>query len=415
MRLSQLRRNRDFQILCAAQGVSRLGTQLSTIAFPLLVLRVTRSPADAGLVGFAEGVAVVVTLLPGGLVADRYSRRAIMLLADFGNVLIMTALGTAVLLRAAPIGLIVPVAVLGAVFSAFFSPAAGAALRLIVSDSEMPAAMSVNQARNATLTFAGPVLGGLLFEFSPALPFLADAGSYAIALIGTVAIRTQLTAGQAGGGNGPVLGDLLAGVRFIVRRRFLRLTMLNAAVLNFAFTGILLSVIITTVRDGSTSLTTGSVIALISGGTLAGSLLAPVLRRRLSLSQALLLVTWVSGALISAMVLSRNTAVLALLVAVSAVLIPALNVLLYSAQAIITPNALQGRVQSAISFIALSINPLGAAAAGFLLSRSSPAVAFACFGATILALAAVNTWCRAMLEPEIPGEKSPESHSLSVS
>ena len=46
-------RNRDFVLLTAGQLLSTLGSQLTTIAYPLLVLVVTHSPAKAGVVGFA--------------------------------------------------------------------------------------------------------------------------------------------------------------------------------------------------------------------------------------------------------------------------------------------------------------------------------------------------------------------------
>jgi hypothetical protein len=49
-----LRRNRDFMVLWSTQVVSTVGTRVTSIAFPLLVLAVTHSPAKAGVVGFAQ-------------------------------------------------------------------------------------------------------------------------------------------------------------------------------------------------------------------------------------------------------------------------------------------------------------------------------------------------------------------------
>jgi MFS family permease len=217
------------------------------------------------------------------------------------------------------------VAVLVAIFNACLNPAAGAAMRLIVSDAEMPVAVSVDQMRNAALTLAGPALGGLLFEVSPALPFAADAVSYAISLFGIVAISTPLTAGRdhrsgdrKGSKGRSTLAGMFDGVKFIYQHSFMRYTMANSAVANFAYSGTLLSVIISAVRNGSTSLTTGAVIALVGGGTLAGSLIAPALAQRLTISRV---------------------------------------------------------------------------------SRSGPAVAFACFGGSMLILAALNTIGRAALNP----------------
>jgi hypothetical protein len=386
-----LRHNRDFQILCTAQGLSRLGNQVSGIAIPLLVLRNTHSPADAGLVGFAGGVALGVALLPGGAIADRWHRRVVMLVSDIGCAAMMVVLTAAILLKHAPMNIIVPSAVVAAALGALYSPAAAAALRLIVSDSELPTAISVSQARNAAVTLIGPPLGGLLFEISPSLPFLADAVSYGLSVVGTLAIGTRLVAPARVGDGTSLLSDAVQGMAFIYRHRFLRFTMMNAAVLNFVFSGVLLSLIVTTVEAGSTGLTTGTVIAFVGLGSLIGALLAPTAKKRLSLRQVVVMFTWVCTVMVASMALTRSIPVLAVLVGASALLVPALNVILSSAQALLTPDALQGRVQAATSFIALSISPLGVAGAGFLLARWRPAVAFLVFAGAILVLAVVST------------------------
>jgi MFS family permease len=394
-----LRRNRDFQLTIAARGLSMLGTQVSAIAFPLLVLRLTRSPADAGLVGFAEGVAVAVTLLPGGAIADRWNRRAVMVVSDIGCVITMALLCGAILARHAAAGVIVTAAVLIAALGAAFGPAAAAATRLIVQDADMATAISVTQARNAAILLAGPALGGLLFEISPSLPFAVDLASYVVSLVGTLAIRTRLAAPARTGSAAPLLSEVLAGVAFVWRQRMLRVTLLNAAVLNSAFTGVVLSLIVTAVRVGATGLTTGTVVAAASLGSLIGSLVAPAVSRRLSLRQALVSVTWTCALMVSAMALTRGLALLGVLAGACALLVPALNVMVGTAQALATPDALQGRVQSAIQFVALAVTPLGTVSAGFLLSRWSPAVAFLVFAGAFAVLAVVNTASRALRDP----------------
>jgi MFS family permease len=399
MKDAGLRRNRDFQLMSAARGLSMLGTQVSAIAFPLLVLRLTRSPADAGLVGFAEGVAVAATLLPGGAIADRWNRRAVMLVSDIGCLVTMALLCAAILTRHAAAAVIVTAAVLVAALGAAFGPAAGAAMRLIVSDADMGAAISVNQARNAAIVLAGPALGGLLFEISPSLPFSVDLASYGVSLAGTLAIRTRLAAPPRTGPAAPLLSEVLAGVAFVWRRRMLRVTLLNAAVLNSVFTGVVLGLIVTAVRAGATGLTTGSVVAVVSLGSLAGSLLAPAVSRRLSLRQALVAVTWTCVVMVAGMALTRSLVLLGILAGTCALLVPALNVMVGTAQALATPDALQGRVQSAIQFVALAVTPLGTVTAGFLLDRWSPAVAFLVFAGAFAILAVVNTASRALRDP----------------
>ncbi len=70
-----LRRNRDFILLWSGQVVSTLGSEVSGLAFPLLVLSLTGSPARAGIVGFARGLPYLLVYLPAGAPVDRWNRK----------------------------------------------------------------------------------------------------------------------------------------------------------------------------------------------------------------------------------------------------------------------------------------------------------------------------------------------------
>src|SRR5215469_18503135 len=77
-----LGRNRDFNLLWSGQALSDLGTQMSTIAYPLLILAVTGSAAKAGIVGSATIGGMLLFLLPAGVAADRWRRKRIMLITS---------------------------------------------------------------------------------------------------------------------------------------------------------------------------------------------------------------------------------------------------------------------------------------------------------------------------------------------
>ena len=66
MRRVRLVNNRDFMLLWTGEAVSQLGSQASTVAFPLLVLSLTGSAAKAGIVGLAKWLPLALTALPGG-------------------------------------------------------------------------------------------------------------------------------------------------------------------------------------------------------------------------------------------------------------------------------------------------------------------------------------------------------------
>src|SRR6266542_1873624 len=74
-------------LLLGGQVVSTVGTRVSAIAFPLLVLAQTRSPAKAGVVGFAQTLPYLLFFLPAGALVDRWDLKRVMLVAGAGRAL----------------------------------------------------------------------------------------------------------------------------------------------------------------------------------------------------------------------------------------------------------------------------------------------------------------------------------------
>ena len=87
-----LRRNRDFVLLQTGQLLSNIGTRLTSIAYPLLVLSLTGSAAKAGFVLFARTLPQALLALPAGVVADRWNRKWIMVGADAVRVVAVSVL-----------------------------------------------------------------------------------------------------------------------------------------------------------------------------------------------------------------------------------------------------------------------------------------------------------------------------------
>jgi MFS family permease len=75
----QLWRNREFVLLESGRLLSTAGTSSTGIAYPLLVLALTSSPAKAGLVGFARLAPYALLALPAGVAADRWNRKSLMI------------------------------------------------------------------------------------------------------------------------------------------------------------------------------------------------------------------------------------------------------------------------------------------------------------------------------------------------
>lgn len=105
-----LRANRDFRLLWLSGLFAVIGTQMTALALPLLVLRETGSAVQAGAIGTVSIASLLVTMLPGGVVADRVERRRLMRLCDLGSLTVVTALVVAVWNGHAPLALVLLVA-----------------------------------------------------------------------------------------------------------------------------------------------------------------------------------------------------------------------------------------------------------------------------------------------------------------
>jgi MFS family permease len=406
---SRLRDNRDFQLLWASQLLSRLGSFASFLVLPLLMFALTGSATQAGLVGFCVSAAAMAASLPSGVLVDRLNRRTVMLACDAARAGAMALLAAGVLLaEKASAPFILLVAAVDGALSSLFVPAEVAALRRIVDRKQLPSALAMNEGRGAAAALAGPPLGGLLFTLSHSLPLVANALSYAVSFLCVLCIRTPLDVAE---GEGPKLrrSDLLAGLRFLWSHPFLRFTMINDVVLNFAFSGILLAVIAASAQSGSPGLSTGAIIGLAGVGTLIGALVAPKVQLMLSPRRTVLAICWTTTALLPLMALSQSTTMLGATLATCALLGPVEHVVIGGTRILLTPDGLQGRVQSASGLVSMSATPLGPLVAGLLFDSVGAAGTFLCFGALVGVLAitsAVSRGLRQMLQAPLAPQSS---------
>ena len=380
-----LRRNRDFLLLQAGQLLSAAGTQLSSIAYPLLVLAVTGSAAKAGLVGFARTLPTALLALPAGVAADRWNRKWLMIAADGVRVLALAVLATTILTGESPFWLIVLAASVEGAGATLFNPAQVGALRAVVPRRQLPAATATQTGRQAAVRLLGPPVGGALFAAARALPFVVDAISYAFSTLSLLAMRTPFQEERARE-EAPLRSQLGVGFRFLWSRPFLRTCAFLFGFANFIGPGILLAVVVIGTEQGLSGGEVGLLVAAVGACLLLGSLLSPLVRRVLPVRAVLVLElwTWLGCALF---VVWPNVYVLTLGILPTALAIPSTNSVVHGYGIAMTPDRLLGRAEAARSTIALLIAPLGPLVAGVLLANVSARAAIAVFAAFALVLA----------------------------
>ena len=219
--------------LLGATGTSSFGDGLALVAFPLLAVTLTNSPLLVAGVAVAGRLPWLLISLPAGAVADRMDRRRLVAIVEGTRAIVL--LGLAVLVMASQASLVVLYAaafIVGALETAF-AAATRASIPALVDAMDLPRANGyLFAAETSGEQFAGPALGGLLFGWAPALPFLGDALSFAgsAAMLTTALPRT-----------GPpprtsptsLMGDVRTSLRWFRTQPLLRA--LAVAVTTFAF------------------------------------------------------------------------------------------------------------------------------------------------------------------------------------
>jgi MFS family permease len=395
MTSTPLRRNREFLLLWSGQAVSQLGSQISLVAYPLLVLAVTGSPAKAGLVAFARNIPIAALALPAGLLADRVNRRRLMVATDGLRALAMASIPIAAAAGRVPYALIMVLAAIDGTGYVLTSVAERGALRQLVAPEQLGEAVARNESRMFGAMLAGPPLGGLLFGIGRAVPFVADAASYAISTITKLLIRSEFQEARAD----DVVGGARDGLRWLWQRPFLRNSMLLFAGSNPIFTGLYLLVVVLAKRHGASPALVGLMLGIAAAGGLLGALLAPPFQRRLTVRVALVGESWLLALSIPLLLVVHEALLIGAIMAVAELITPVTNSFVVSFRVALAPDRLQGRVQAASTLVSFSAGWLGPLVVGFLLESAGESATILALTGWALLLALAATASRAFRHP----------------
>jgi MFS family permease len=216
-----LRSNREFRMLWLGQVVSQMGDWFDTIAVYTIVLRLTGSGRAVALIMVARFLPSVVFGPLSGVLADRFSRRSIMIVTDLLRAGVV--LGFLFVRRPDQMWLVYTLTVMQLALSAFFEPAKTAAIPSIVSDRELVAANAIASVTWSAMLTLGAAIGGFVAGwFGTDAAFILDSLTFVVSalLISSVRFpkrppraRIRLSIAKALG-----ITDTAEGVRYVTRR-----------------------------------------------------------------------------------------------------------------------------------------------------------------------------------------------------
>jgi MFS family permease len=215
-------RERDFALFWLGWTVSLIGDGFFLVAIAWQVFDLWNSPTALAVVGVAETIPIVAFVLVGGVVADRFERRKVLI---FSSALRGIAVGVLGVLASTGAVELWHIFVLSAFFGAgqaFQGPAAGAIIPDLVPRHLLVEANSLSQfVRQGAFAFVGPAVGGfVVHSVGAGSAFLIDAATFGFAIVALLLLRPRPAAASSEGATS-VRRDIAEGLRYVRQKVWL--------------------------------------------------------------------------------------------------------------------------------------------------------------------------------------------------
>jgi MFS family permease len=405
-----LRQNRDFRIVLVGQGISAVGDAISVTTMPLLILALTGSGLQMGIVGVLQRLPDLLFGLPAGAYADRWDRRRMMLWADAGRAALTALIPIASLLGLPVMGVVLlvsfPINICRVIFMAGWT----AAIPNLVGRRQLGRATGVFEAISGGSFIIGPAIAGLLVGLIGAGPTLAiDAVSFAVSALSLTLIRRPLRRSERQAGTA-LRHEIVEGVRFVVGHPVLRDTVAFWSLVSLVSAPIIPAVTYYVTIDRALGPAAfGFIISAYSVGTLLGALLGG---RRMSgrLAPQLLVGNLVVAFATAGVALTGSLPVMFVLAFASGAFQSIVLVAYITVRAASSPDELLGRVGSTARTISVGIQPIGLLVGGILLDalRGGPTLLI------IAALTGVSSMLFALSPAIRAAQAIPRSHDMAA-
>lgn len=389
-------RNRDFGLLLSGQVVSFLGSQVQVFALPLLVLAVSGSPAQAGLV---MGLSSLSWLLFGpfaGALADRWDRKTTMILCDLGRAVVTVSVPLAMWLDGLTVAQLCAVAVLNGVLETLFESANSAALPNIVGPGQLGAALGRFETATNTVRIGGGMVAGALYSLGRAVPFVVDAVSFVVSAVSLRFTRAQFQEERSEETPAGLLKEVRAGLGWLMGQPLIRFLALISAADAIRYGAGYLVIITLAERIGASPTEIGFIFTGAAVGAMLGALVSSRINDRFPLGRIATVTLWVEALMFPLYAVAPNAWLLGAVAAAESVLAPVYMVALSSYRLAATPDHLRGRVSGAVQTLGMSAMSLGALIGGVMIDGLGPRTTTVVFGGWLVLLAVATTVNRAV-------------------
>ncbi|MBS0636302.1 MAG: MFS transporter [Verrucomicrobia bacterium] len=219
--LGPIKRNVNFRRLYMSQLISMLGSQMTMITIPFQIYGITGSTFETGLVSAVELICLLSTALWGGVIADKYNRRRIIIITEVLMMVVVALMALNATLSTPSIWLIYILAGISSAISGFHRPAIEALTPQLVARDDLSKVSALISAKFVTASLIGPTIAGyLVATVGPASTYLIDAITFGLSLFFLLRITVQLhDESLQERARHSVLKEIKEGARYIYGRK----------------------------------------------------------------------------------------------------------------------------------------------------------------------------------------------------
>lgn len=192
LRILDALQHRDFRLLFSGQTISQIGDAAFVVALGWRAFTLTHKASSLGIVLLVEALGLVTTLLIGGVLADRYSRRLLLIGSDLARALLVAGLAVVDASGHLSFGVMIGFVALHGLGSGLFQPAFGGILPLLVEEPSLGSANALIGVSRQAAIVVGPAFAGSIYGTAgSSVVFAADAASFLVSAALLVPVRPR--------------------------------------------------------------------------------------------------------------------------------------------------------------------------------------------------------------------------------
>ncbi|MGM2818947.1 MFS transporter [Bacillus cereus group sp. Bce001] len=371
--------NKIFSYFFLASCISLIGNSMVTLVLPLWVMKLTNSPLLVSGVNVAIATAAILFAPVTGTLADRMSRRKLMIIADVMRCIVMILIAVIAFYNKMLYIPLLILLIIRSIGSALFTPASNAALVTYVEEKHVQQAITLRQISIQIISVAIPLMASFLISlFNFHGVFVLDAITFFISFLILMNIKfpRELKIEK----KKPFYEDFKEGFSIFNSNQSLKTLLMSAAVINLLGAACMLSLQVIVVREMDLSTRWYSIVFAASPiGILIGAFITKKIRTYKTITTAFIF-TAIMGIFNAAMGTTVNPVLFSVYYFLSGIAFGVSNVYFGVLYRKLVPNEVQGRFFGFLSSLLLVSTPVGIALTGYFLESISASIVFIIIG-----------------------------------